>query len=81
MNNKRAIKPFFETLTLTTQLEFYLFKVNNGNSNNTRARCEMYLKSAVRTPERRERHESGVFIVNFQQILHLHLVFLSVNFT
>ena len=37
-NNKRAKLRFFETMTLTTQQGFYLFKVNKRNTKNTRAR-------------------------------------------
>ena len=54
-----------------------MFKVNNRN---TRARCEIYLKLTRKTPERRHWHRSGVFIVNFEYISHLVLVFLFVNF-
>ena len=39
-------------VTPTTQLGFYLFKVNNRNTKNIIARCEVCLKIIVRTPER-----------------------------
>ena len=48
----------------------YLLKVNNRN---TRTRCEICSKLTIKTPERRR---SGVFIVNFDHISHLVLVFL-----
>ena len=48
----------------------YLFKVNNRN---TRKKCEIYLKLTTKAPERRK---SDVFIVNFEHISHLFLVFL-----
>ena len=51
----------------------YLFKANNIN---TRARCEICSKLAIKTPERRQLRRSGVFIVNFEHISHLVLVFL-----
>ena len=53
----------------------YLFKVNNRN---TRARCEICSKLTVKTPERRQWQwrRSGVFIVNFEHISQLFLVFL-----
>ena len=51
----------------------YLFKVNNRN---TRTRCEIYSKLTINTPERRQWRRSGVFIVNFEHISHLVLVFL-----
>ena len=37
-----------------------LFKVNNTNS---RKRCEICSKLAIKTPEKRQRRRSGVFIV------------------
>ena len=53
-------------LALTTQPGFYLFKVNNRDIKNTRVRCEICLKLTVRSPEQRQWHRPGVFIVNFQ---------------
>ena len=51
----------------------YLLKVNNRN---TRTRCEICSKLTINTPERRNWRRSGVFIVNFEHISHLVLVFL-----
>ena len=51
----------------------YLPKVNNIN---TRTRCEICSKLTIKTPERRHWRRSGVFIVNFEYISHLVLVFL-----
>ena len=51
----------------------YLFKVNNRN---TRTRREICSKLTINTPERRQWRRSGVFIVNFEHISHLVLVFL-----
>ena len=51
----------------------YLLKVNNRN---TSTRCEICLKLTIKTPERRHWRRSSVFIVNFEHILHLVLVFL-----
>ena len=51
----------------------YLLKVNNRN---TRTRCEICSKLTIKTPERRHQRRSGVFIVNFEHISHLVLVFL-----
>ena len=51
----------------------YLLKVNNRN---TRTRCEICSKLTINTPERRHWRRSGVFIVNFEHISHLVLVFL-----
>ena len=50
-----------------------MFKVNNGNS---RTRCEICSELTVKTPEQRQWRRSGVFIVNFENISHLVLVFL-----
>ena len=42
-------------------------------------RCEICSKSTVKTLERRQGRHSGVFIVNFELILQLFLVFLLLN--
>ena len=55
----------------------YLLKVNNRN---TRTRCEICSKLTIRTPERRQLRHSGVFIVNFEHISHLVLVFQLLTF-
>ena len=52
-----------------------IFKVNNRN---TRKRCEMCSKLTIKTPEGRHWSPSGVFIVNFEHIPHLALVFLFI---
>ena len=54
----------------------YLFKVN---SKITRKRCEICSKLTMKTLERRQRCCSGVFIVNFEHISHLFLLFLLVT--
>ena len=51
----------------------YLFKVKNRN---TRKKCEIFLKLIIKTPEQRRWRRSGVFIVNFENISHLFLLFL-----
>ena len=53
-------------------VDIYLLNVNNRN---TRTRCEICSKLTRKTPERRHRR-SGVFLVNFEHISHLVLVFL-----
>ena len=50
-----------------------MFKVNNKN---TRTRCETCSKLTIKTPGQRQWPSSGVFIVNFEHILHHVLVFL-----
>ena len=49
------------------------------NYRNTRTRCEICSKLTIKTPERRHWRRSGVFIVNFEHILHFVLVFLLLN--
>ena len=53
-----------------------LFKVNNKN---TRTWCELCSKLTMKTPERRQWRCSGVFIVNFEHISLLVLVFLMLT--
>ena len=50
----------------------YLFKVNNGN---TRAMFEVCSKFKSKTPKWHHWRRSGAFIVNFEQISHIILVF------
>ena len=51
-----------------------LTKVSNRNTRGKR--YEICSKLSIKTPERRQWHRSGVFIVNFEHISHLVLVFL-----
>ena len=51
----------------------YMFKVNNRN---TRKRCEICSKLTIKTSEGCQLLHSGVFIVNFDYISYLVLVFL-----
>ena len=50
----------------------YMFKVNNRI---TRPKCEICSKLAIKIPERHHWRHSGIFIVNFEQISHIVLVF------
>ena len=50
-----------------------MFKVNNKN---TRARCEICSKLTIKKPKQRQWRRSGVFLVSFEHISHLVLVFL-----
>ena len=54
----------------------YLFKVNKRN---TETRCGIYSKTTKKKPERRYWSRSGIFIVDFEQISHLVLVFLQLT--
>ena len=60
----------FHDLDLTETERSRASKINNRD---TRDRCEIGSKLTVKTPERRR---SGLFIVNFEHVLHLFLVFL-----
>ena len=51
----------------------YLLKVNNRN---TKARCEIYSKLIIKTPERLRERRSGVFIINFEHMSYHVIVFL-----
>ena len=62
-----------DMITCSNSEHDYMFKVNNRN---TRTRCEICSKLTIKTPERRHWRRSGVFIVNFEHISHLVLVFL-----
>ena len=57
----------------TFPVDIYLLKVNNRN---IRTRYEIFSKLTIKTQERRQWRLSGVFIVNFEHISHLVLVFL-----
>ena len=48
----------------------------HSNNRNTRTRCEICSRLTIKTPERRHWSSSGTFIVNFEHILQLVLVFL-----
>ena len=50
----------------------YLLKVNKRN---TRTRCEICSELTIKIPERRQWLRSSIFIVNFEYISHLVLVF------
>ena len=65
---------FMFTLPVFTNFpaDFYLFKANNKC---TRKRCEICSKLTIKTPERRHWRSTGVFIVNFEHISPLFLVF------
>ena len=63
------LRNYLKRIALPTGI--YLLKAINRN---TRTRCEIFSKLTIKTLERRRR--SGVFIVNFEHISHLVLVFL-----
>ena len=60
----------FKSVSFTFLAGIYLFKVNKRN---TKKRCAICSKLTIKTPES---CHSGVFIANFEHVLHLVLVFL-----
>ena len=87
-NNKFSIKPLMYCFPFHIRFHYlrfqvgsdpagnYMFKVTNRN---TRARCEICSKLTIKTPEGRHWRCSGVFIVKFENISHLILVFLLLD--
>ena len=65
-------------ILLAVPANIYLFIVSNKN---TRKRCEIYWKLTIKKPKRRQWRPSGVFIVNFEYILHLFHLFLLLTFS
>ena len=70
---------WFSRLVISSYIPvgIYLLEVNTRN---TRTRLEICSKLTIRIPERRHWRRSSVFIVNFEHILHLFLVFLWLTF-
>ena len=58
-----------------SMLQLYNYMVN-VNNRNTRTRCEICSKLIIKAPERCQWLRSGVFIVNFEHISHVVLMFL-----
>ena len=52
------------------------FTCQNSKTETLRTRCDICSKLAIKTPEQRQLRRSDVFIVNFEHISHLALVFL-----
>ena len=53
--------------------KIYLFQVNNRS---TKKKCEICSKLTIKTPEWRHWRRSIIFIVNFERISHLFVLFL-----
>ena len=60
---------------LANQVTFYLFKVNNRNTK----KCDRCSKVTIKTPEQHHGRRSGVFIVEFEYILRIFVVFLLIT--
>ena len=58
---------------ITIPTSNYMFKINKRNTTTWYDICS---KLTIKTPERRYRSRSGVFIINFEYISHLALVLL-----
>ena len=69
MGKRHTMKSFYNS----NPAGIYLLKINNRNA---RTRCELYSKLTIKTPEQRQWRRSSVFIVNFEHISHVALVFL-----
>ena len=54
----------------------YLFKVNNITLEKDATYIQLTIKLTIKTPERCQWRRSGIFIVNFEPISHIFLVFL-----
>ena len=67
---------FIQVCKPTNPANICLFKFTNRN---TRKRCEICSKLTIKKPGRRQWHRSGNFLVNFEHISHLFLVFLLVT--
>ena len=63
-------------LDIFTPAGIYMLKVNNRN---TKTRREICSKLTRKIPERRHRRRSVIFIVIFEHISHLVLVFLLLS--
>ena len=76
---KKNEKVYFHMFSKNPQVNYslpagnYMFKVNNRNA---KTRCEICSKLTIKITERRQWRHSGIFIVNFEHIPHLVLVFL-----
>ena len=64
---------FIHCLYIAIPADNYMFKVSNRN---IRIRWEICSKLTMKIPERRHWRRSAIFIVNFEHIPHLVLVFL-----
>ena len=68
--------PFDTKIIYINPANIYLHKVNNRNITK---RCEIFSKLTIKTLERRRRR-SDTFIVTFEHISRLFLVFLLLTF-
>ena len=82
------MKPLYNIVSHSTVLfnwmvdrsTFYIFISKCKRNHWNQPKYEICWGLSMSTPERRQWHRSGVFILNFEHILHLFLIFLSVTF-
>ena len=67
-----AVSNFKQIDTHNYPAGIYLFKLDNGS---TRTMYKILSKLTIKTPEGHHIHRSGIFIVKFEQISHIHLLF------
>ena len=70
---KSMVDKLLKTQSLITQPGFTCSKLTKENQNRV---CEIWSKLTIKIPERCHWRRSGIFIVNFEHISHLVLVFL-----
>ena len=75
---KECIWQHYETISKGILKPSGHLPAQSQNRNNT-TKCEICSKLTMKTPERRQSHSSGVFIVNFEHVSQLTLVFLLLN--
>ena len=75
-NGASQINSSIKTKDYSIPVVIYLLKVNNRN---TRRRCEICSKLTVKTQEQSQWRRFCVFIVNFEHISDLVLVFPSLS--
>ena len=72
-NSRLALNAYFWPFLVNLPAGNYMLKVNNRN---TKTRCEISSRLTIKIPERRQWCRFVMFIVNFEHISHLVLVFL-----
>ena len=77
-NTRKFLKWFRVNLSAMKLIPSRQLHVKVKNRNN-RTRCELCSKITIKIPERHHWHCSRIFIVNFEHILHLVVVFLMLT--
>ena len=67
-------------LTICLNIHLTIIYLSKGNCRNTWKRCKIRSRLAINILERRHWRRSGDFIVSFENISHLFLVFLLLTF-